>query len=269
MADTIKIAPDIDKVLSYEGGFLRGFMYEIAGPDGCGKTTFAMLCVAEAQRQGLTVGWIEIEKLNIGHAAFLGVDVEELDLRRPENAENAIEIILEMCYNDYGMVILDSVGSMVTKEQLEEDEVGKSGKWAQVAGLLGRELQKVEDAALNGNTALIFLNQIRAKFDRGFGFGPKTQSFGGFTLMHTVSARFEVRRTGWITAVVVSGKPAETIGAKFKIRAPHKNRFACPNRSAYFDVIFDHDFGAKKIAARKKKNSIILQHVKEDVDKKK
>lgn len=264
IADTIKISKEVDKILSYEGGFLRGFMYEISGPDGCGKTTFATLCAAAAQRQGLKVGFIEIEKLNKEHAEFLGVDLEALDLRRPDCAEGAIEMILEMAGNNYGLIILDSVGSMVTREQLDEDEVGKAGKWAQIAGLLAKELPKVEDAVYLGNTALIFLNQIRAKFDKGFGFGPKTDSCGGFKIKHTVSARFEIRRTGWISAVVKPKEAAQPIGFRMRLRAPHKNRFACPNRSVYITVLFDHDLSAKKMLARKKKDSGIIQEIKVD-----
>ena len=262
MKDNIKIDPSIDKILSYKGGFTRDHLYEVFGPDGCGKTTFASLCIAAAQDQGLTCGYIEVEYIDKDHAAYLGVDLEKLDIRYPETAEEALSAVLEMSMAEYDLIIVDSVAGMVTQAQRDSEEVGETGQFAQIAGLLGRELSKIKSKAKESHSVIILINQIRAKFDGGFGFGPKTESFGGFTLKHITSARFEIRRVSWIKYA------QKTVGFKLRIRAPHKNRFACPNIDGYIDVIFDHDTTPAKVNKKKQKKLNIIQGKKNGRTKK-
>jgi len=253
MKDNIKIADCVDKILSYKGGFVRDHLYEIFGPDGGGKTTFAILCIAAAQRQGLTVGYIEVEYIDRDHAEYLGVDLEKLDIRSPDTAEEALEAVLEMSMNNYDLIILDSVAGMVTRVQREAEEVGETGQFAQIAGLLGRELSKIKSIVKESHTVVLLMNQIRAKFDGGFGFGPKTDSFGGFTLKHITSARFEIRRVAWIKY------SQRVVGMKVRFKAPHKNRFACPNQDAFIDIIFDHDTTPAKVNSKKQKKMNFIQ----------
>jgi len=256
----IKIHPAIDKILSYEGGFIRGHLYEIAAADGAGKTTFATICMAKTQQAGGKVGYIEVEYLDRQHAKFLGLDIEEADIRQPAHAEEAVEMLLEMCALNYDMVVLDSVGGLVTKSQKEEEEVGKKGQFGQIASLFGNVLAKVKDAARDGGTVVILLNQMRAKISTGFGFSPKEQTYGGFTLKHTVSARFDIHRVSWIKYGV------DVIGFKMKIRAPHKNRFACPMREGFLDIIFDEDVNLEEATKRKTKDLNLIQKETEDIN---
>lgn len=258
MKDNIKIDECIDTILSYSGGFVRDHLYEVFGKDGCGKTTFACLCIAAAQRQGLTCGYIEVEYIDKAHAEYLGVDIDKLDIRYPETAEEALSYVLEMLGSEYDLIILDSVAGMVTEAQRESQEVGETGQFAQIAGLLGRELSKIKSKAKESHSVVLFTNQIRAKFDSGFGFGPKTDSFGGHTLKHNCSARFEIARVAWIKY------GTKTVGAKLKLRAPHKNRFACPNQDGYVDVIFDHDITPEKVNAKKRTKLHTIQGGKDE-----
>lgn len=250
----IKLHPNVDNIISREGGFKQGHLFEVYGPDGSGKTTFAILLMASAQKQGLQVGYIEVEYLDKEHAEHFGLDWDALDIRSPETAEEALGYVMEMCNSGYGLVVLDSVAGMATEEQMEAEEIGATGQYAQIASLLAKELPKIKSLARKNNTCVIFTNQIRANIQR-FGMGPETQSYGGYTLKHTVSARFEIRRVSWIK---YSDK---VIGYKMKIRAPQKNRFAPPNRDGYLDIICDHDINMEKINLKRKTKIEFVQPI--------
>ncbi len=244
MRETIKILPNIDNVLSMWGGLVRGSMVEIYGPEGGGKTTFALLCEKAAQKAGLKVGHIDVEfSLVDERATELGVDLEKLDWRKPESGEEALSAAVKMAQDGYGLIVIDSVAGLVPKSQLEtlqdkiqDDEFGESGgQYAPVAGILARTLAILRQKISLSKTSVILINQIRANFQK-FGMGPETDSFGGYAIKHYVDSRFELRRVSWIK---YSNK---VIGFRAKIRAPHKNRFAIPNREGFFNVAFDDAF---------------------------
>lgn len=236
----IPLHPEVDKIISYQGGFPLGHMFEIFGPDGEGKTTLALLLAASAQRMGLKVGWVDIEfGFNADHARFFGVEMPE-DYKQdsdkwhyvaPTTGEEAMDTVLKMCQDGYGLVIADSVGGLVPAAMLEDN----SKQFGQVASLLAKTLPAIRMAAHYGNTAVVLINQIRAKIVKFSPQGPTTESFGGYTLKHTVDARFEIRKVAWIKY------STNTIGFKLRIRAPKKNRFAPAARDGYLDVICDHE----------------------------
>lgn len=257
--DVIPINPEIDNILSEDGGLVRGAMFELYGPDGEGKSTFAMISTVAAQKIGLKVGWIDVEySFNESHAKFFGVNIEDLDLYMPEVGEDALEKVFEMCNIGYGLVVVDSVAGLVPRAVDEAEHIGDSKQFAQVASLLAQSIPKIRKAAYNGNTCILFLNQIRAKIQK-FGMGPPTESFGGFTLKHCVSGRFEIRKVAWIKY------STETIGFKVRIRAPKKNRFAPPNRDGYLDIIVDHNFDQDKLSD-KRKTKLNIINIKDDDD---
>jgi len=231
--NTIKIDDSIDKILSYEGGLVRGHMFEFYGPEGEGKTSLSIFMMCAAQKAGLKVGYIEAEYLNDDHAKFFGLNIEELDRMIPETAEEGIVEILRMCEEGYGLIVVDSIVGLVPEAQLE-GEVGEAGKWAQLASLLARELPKINKLCRRNNTTIVFINQVRANIQK-FGMGPSTSAPGGFALKHYTSARFEVRKVSWIKYANI------VVGFMLRVRAPKKNRFAVPNRDGYLEVICDHD----------------------------
>ena len=266
MIDVIPVHTDIDKILSYEGGLVRGAMYEVYGPDGEGKSTLAILVAIAAQRIGLKVGWMDVEySFNSDHARFFGLNFpeeyqEEGELWNyfaPLNGEEAMDKVDEWCKEGYGLIVVDSVGGLVPKAVDEAEHIGDSRQFAQVASLLAQSLPKIRKSAHYGNTAIMFLNQIRAKFIK-FGVGPPTESFGGYTLKHTVSARFEIRKVAWIKY------STDTIGFKLRIRAPKKNRFAPPNRDGYLDIICSHDAPSLEDINKRRKIKIETISQKED-----
>ena len=245
---TIALHPSLDGIISRQGGFPRGHMVELYGPNGGGKTTLAILLVASAQQQGLKVGYFEAEYLDKEHAEFFGVNLEALDLVKTKSAEEIFKRAIEMCNEGYGLIIIDSLAGMLTDIQAET-EVGDSNQFAPIARFCATELGKLDDAVATNDTCIVFTNQIRSVV-KTFGMGPDTDSFGGFKFKHTVGARFEVRRVSWIK---YSDK---VIGFKIKVRAPIKNRFAPPNREAYADIIFDHDAPPLAKINSKKKTKI-------------
>lgn len=255
--NVIPISLEVDKILSEKGGWVRGAMYEVYGPDGEGKSTLGLLTAVSAQKLELKVGWVDVEySFNPEHAKFFGVNLDNLDLYMPEVGEDALEKVLEMCHNGYGLVVVDSVGGLVPRAVEEAEHIGDSKQFAQVASLLAQSIPKIRKAAYYGNTCVIFLNQIRAKIQK-FGMGPPTESFGGFTLKHAVSARFEIRKVAWIKY------STDVIGFKARLRAPKKNRFAPPNRDAYLDIIVDHQFDQSKLSD-KRRASLSIINIRDD-----
>lgn len=256
----IPVYPDIDRIFSVYGGLVRGHLYEVYGPDGEGKTTLAAIIAGAAQRLGLKVGWVDVEySLDFDHAKFLGVNMDELDHYLPEVGEDALDKVTEMCNDSYGLVVCDSVGGLVPRAMDETENLGESRQFGQVARLLAEACPKIRKKAYYGKTAVIFINQIRAKIQK-FGMGPPTESFGGYSLKHMVSARFEIRRVAWIKY------STDVVGCKLRLRAPKKNRLAPPARDGYIDVIFDHDSPSIEEMNRRRKTKIEPIKVREIED---
>lgn len=259
----IPVHPQVDQIFSEEGGLPRRCMIEIAGPDGCGKTTFAIFAAIAAQKLNLKVGWLDVEMgLNKKHAKFFGLNLDKVDFGGyPTTAEGTFTQIIRMCREGYGLVILDSVAGLnpqssieLEDEQLEDEDSfgGGGGQYAKVASFLSRVLSRTQRECIAGNTCIIFINQLRANIQKGpfAGRGPKDQTFGGWTLKHFVSIRAEIRRVGWLK---YAGK---VVGARMKVRCPTKNRYASPQQEALWDVIFDHKAPSVEEMNKRKKNKI-------------
>ena len=228
----IHISKAVDAVLSKEGGLPGGLLVELAGPDGSGKSTMALLAVANTQKNGGQCAYVDVEhSLNPDYASSFGVDLENLTLSNPETGEEALNSVYEYCNAGYALVIVDSVAGLVTQRMLE----GEAGDahMAEVARLLAMELPKIVQRAAKNKTTIIFINQVRAKISTGWGGGGETETtFGGFALKHFCGIRLDIRRVSWLKY------STKVVGFKSRVRAK-KNRYAPPYRDAFLNVKFD------------------------------
>ncbi len=264
----IALTPEIDRVLSGTG-LPRGVITELSGPDGSGKTTLAFLLGAAAQKMGLKVGYIDVEYAlrrakQREHAKFLGFDVDKVDFGgyKPTAEEQASEI-MRMCTEHYGLVILDSVAGLLPaakiermERQLEDEEFGSNsgGQFGRVAAFLSETLPFITREAALGDTALLFINQMRANIPKARGpfaaMGPKELPYGGYALKHFSFIRAEIRRVAWIKY------STKVIGFRAKVVCPWKNRFVPPQQQAFIDLIFDHEAPSMDELNKRKKNKI-------------
>jgi recombination protein RecA len=218
----------IDSALG-AGGFPRGRVIEVFGPESSGKTTLALHVIAEAQRRGGTAAFIDAEHaLDPIYAAKLGVDTENLVVSQPDYGEQALEIAQALVNSQaIDVIVVDSVAALTPKAEVE-GEMGDSHMGLQ-ARMMSQALRKLTASVSRANTCLIFINQLREKI--GVMFGNPETTTGGRALKFFASVRVEVRRA---TAI----KDGETVtGNRTKIKVV-KNKVAAPFREVEVDILY-------------------------------
>lgn len=231
----VKVIPtglvSLDAIIG--GGFPVGMISEVYGPESTAKSSLCLRLVSEAQKQGLTCLYIDMElAMTAQLAQHMGVDIDKLIISRPTVGEEAFELMEDAMEKGIKLIIVDSVSSMVPGSELEAD-FDKESIGLQ-ARMMSKGMRKIIGCAMRNEVAVVFVNQIRDEIQK-MGFGEKTTTSGGRALRFYSALRLKMARTGWIT------EDTDRVGMDVQITTA-KNKLHRPQLSTKVNFYFGRGF---------------------------
>jgi recombination protein RecA len=215
------------------GGLVEGRLHEYWGADGIGKSTMAILGLAEAQKKhpDKVVGYIDVEhKIDLAWVRDHGVDMTRCYIIQPDVAEETADILKDMLLPQFSMVVLDSIGAMIPQKEIDKD--ADEAVVAAQAKVVTRMVKMAAPAADRSRTAVIVINQVRANVS---GYGKATTTGGGFALKHVTTMKMEFKRTSREPFTLGSGENKVLVGHELAIKL-ERNNVAPPGRAAFISL---------------------------------